>query len=331
MWGMVLAWAWVLLLWMVADSCSGMRPDFVVPVLLCGVVTGALLRFLFRKQEVHVGDEAVELWWRGKCARRMPYADCGKAFRWQERKGGAMLCLVCGHECLGLRESDWQGVSADFPSLSALLEAKLPPTSLREGGKGMYLCHWCVSRDMARFLCILMMFLSVAMGMSKGLQELHRQATQLMACDPPAPLSEQTELRRFEMPTDAGVYEWEGVRFTLTKREVPPPPGRLTTMHMESGLAVLYHYLTGTLPAWQRQYKAYAESHPLLFKDVPIGTPYWEYTIEGTQGNVVCGIGFVTKGESCDQRRYDERAHVHGGVLMNLPAYVELWCQPAEE
>lgn len=71
---------------------------------------------------------------------------------------------------------------------------------------------------------------------------------------------------------------------------------------------------------------------PLLFRDVPSGTPYWEFTAEGTQGNVVRRTSFVTEdGGNIYARLYDARGHVNGGVLMELPDRVELWCQPAEE
>lgn len=329
---MFLIWAAVLLLLLPSSTRElGYNVDLMAVLVLLWLAVQALRPWIQVKN--YLCEDAWEIYRGGKLIRRLPYSECRAAYRQTDNKGVTTFWLTWDKLSVQCRETDWEPCTDDAAPAGDFLIAHLPPNRmetattraiLRWFGKGMIDCFKIPQFILPFLFCFVLVF-----GLTWGLR------AQIEDGCP------------FESTGSDTVYFEQESTYPISPTEEPQQLGdmtlqithkaqvsRLDALHYNSGICMLWHRLTGTLPAWQqghREYTAACTAHDYsLPQDRAKG--YWAFTVTPAPKDSGRCLQFINQeGFSLSPFCTSVHAGSYTGYLLQQPAKVLLLLPITEE
>lgn len=326
---MFLIWAAVLLLLLPSSTRElGYNVDLMAVLVLLWLSVQALRPWIQVKN--YLCEDAWETYRGGKLIRRLPYSECRAAYRQTDKKGVTTFWLTWDKLSVQCRDTDWDPCTDDAAPAGDFLLSHLPQNVvesattraiLRWFGKGMIDCFKIPQFILPILLCC---------GLIFGAVWVLR-----------APLEDGNP---FEAECPHTAYFEQDSTYPISPTEEPQQLGditlqvthkaqvsRLDALHYDSGICMLWHRLTGTLPAWQQGHREYTAACTArdysLPKDKDKG--YWYFTVTPAPKDTDCSLLFVNQeGFSLSPFCTSVHAGTYSGYLLQQPAKALL---PARE
>lgn len=278
---------------------------------------------------IKLGAEQMEMHMGKRLIFSMRYRDCARALR---IRNGSALAVQGARGAVQVNDADWVPQQEGALPISAALAARLPESCFRKDSAKerfrMSLLQMKMLLCMPRFIIVFLLMISLWVCAGATLRNLHSQAVlqaEKVGCDEPSSSEGYVYITRKEYELPAGDelnFEFDEFTLRLTPRRVESP-AFFTAMQARSGFCVLWHRLRGTMPAWEQAYKEYTEKKRWSLMSYPIGTPYWEYSVEPRSDRFYSVRFRDADGFSSDMLFESGKNGTCRGVLLKKPTVAE--------
>lgn len=329
---MLLIWSAVLLFLMPSSEReAGYNADLVAVLVLLWLLIKLLRPWIQVKN--YLCEDAWEMYRGGRLIRRLPFSECRAAYCQTDKKGATTFWLTWNKLSVQYRGTDWKPCTADAAPAGDFLLSHLPPNVvkaattraiLRWFGRGITDCFKIPQFILPILLCCGLIFGSVWVLR--------------------APLEDGNP---FEAECPHTAYFEQDSTYPISPTEEPQQLGditlqvthkaqvsRLDALHYDSGICMLWHRLTGTLPAWQQGHREYTAACTArdysLPKDKNKG--YWCFTVTPAPKDSGRCLQFINK-EGFSLSPFCSEVHegTYSGYLLQHPAKVLLLLPITEE